>query len=86
MRSLVVASNSSKRTFGTAFTNQHAAFQNDQRRNQRRSNGNDENISNFNFAEDDFKINSTTIAKGKDLRDIIDNYIRSGDTRNFPIR
>ena len=84
--SLVVASNSSKRTFGTAFTNQHAAFQNDQRRNQRRSNGNDENISNFNFAEDDFKINSTTIAKDKDLRDIIDNYSRSGDTRNFPIR
>jgi len=86
MRSLVVASNSSKRTFGTAFTNQHAAFQNDQRRNQRRSNGNDENISNFNFAEDDFKINSTTIAKAKDLRDIIDKYSQSGDTRNFPIR
>lgn len=84
--SLVVASNSSKRTFGTAFTNQHAAFQNDQRRNQRRSNGNDENISNFNFAEDDFKINSTTNASVKDMREVIDKYSRFGDTRNFPLR
>ena len=83
--SLVVAS---KRTFGTAFTNQHAVFQIDQRRYQRiRSNGNDENISNLNSgAEFDYKIHSLTNASVKDMREVLDKYIRCGDTRNFPIR
>jgi len=87
MMSLVVAS---KRTFGTAITNE-------QRRNQRkRSEGhardpssffeNDENSSNLYSAEFEFKINSTTKGSVEEMRKVIDNYSRFGDTRNFPIR
>ena len=84
MTSLVVAS---KRTFGTAaFTNQHAAFQNDQRRNKRRSNGNDKNISNLYFAEFEFKVNSTTKLSAEDMQKLVGIYTRFGDTRNFPLR
>jgi hypothetical protein len=87
--SLVVAS---KRTFGTAITNE-------QRRNQqqKRSEGhardpsflfeNEENISNLHSsAEFEFKINSTTIGSVRDLKEVVDIYIRNGDTRNLHLR
>ena len=88
MMSLVVAS---KRTFGTAITNE-------QRRNQRkRSEGhardpssffeNEENISNLtNSAEFEFQINSTTTGSDEAMRKKVDKYWQFGDTRNFPLR
>ena len=84
MMSLVVAS---KRTFGTAITNE-------QRRNQRkRSEGhassffeNEENISNLNSAEFEFQINSTTKGSVEDMQKVVDKYYQNGDARNFPLR
>ena len=85
--SLVVAS---KRAFGTAITNE-------QRRNQRkRSEGhardpsflfeNEENISNLHSAEFEYKINSLMNASVRDMREVVDEYIRFGDTRNLHLR
>ena len=87
MMSLVVAS---KRTFGTAITNE-------QRRNQRkRSEGhtrdpssffeNEENFSNLNSAEFEFQINSTTKGSVEDMQKVVDKYYQNGDARNFPLR